>query len=175
MSHTEATPCKLPLLDGDKTTDSRLLTTDTEFEYAERFQSLGNRDIASFNHLLCTAWGLLLRCFTGQDEISFHFRHKVTNDAISDAAVSQTFQSMFQMEFDEHDNLATCYAKAKDGYAGNEGKHTSSVSPAPDSPSLSATGQQNTYVWVRDAGDDAQDVAVDKVISIIGLTSNGKV
>ena len=71
---------------------------------------------------------------------------------------------MFQMEFDEHDSLATCYAKAKDGYSGIEGKHTSLVSPVPDSPSLSTTGQPNTHVWVRDDGDDAQDVAVDKVI-----------
>ena len=161
MSHTEATPCKLPLLDGEKTTESRLLTTETELEYAE---SLGNRDKASFNPLLCTAWGLLLRCFTGQDEISFHFQHNVINDAVSNPAVPQSFQSMVQLEFNEHDSLATCCAEAKDGYAGNERRQTSLVSTVPDSPSLSATGQQNTYVWVRDASDDARDVAVDKVI-----------
>lgn len=164
MSHTEATPCKLPLLDGEKTTESRLLTTKTELKYAERFQSLGNRDIASFKPLLCTAWGLLLRCFTGQDEVSFHFRRNEIKDAVSNPAASRTFQSMVQMEFDEHDSLATCYAKAKDGYTGNERKQTSLVSTVPDSPSPSATGQQNTYVWIQDARHDAQDVAVDKVI-----------
>ena len=164
MSHTEATPCKLPLLDGEKTTDSRLLTTETEFEYAERFQSLGNRDTASFNNLLCTAWGLLLRCFTGQDEISFHFRQNVTDDGLSNPAVSRTFQSMFQVEFDEHDSLATCYAKAKDGCAGNERRQISLVSTVTDSASPSATGQQNTYVWVQGASDDAQDVVINKVI-----------
>ena len=164
MSHTEATPCKLPLLDGEKTTDSRLLTTETEFEYAERFQSLGNRDTASFDNLLCTAWGLLLRCFTGQDEISFHFRQSVIDDGLSNPAVSRAFQSMFQVEFDEHDSLATCYAKAKDGYAGNERRQTSLVSTVTDSASPPATGQQNTYVWVQGASDDAQDVAIDKVI-----------
>ena len=164
MSHTEATPCKLPLLDGEETPEPRLLTTETEFEYAGRFQSLGNRDTASFNNLLCTAWGLLLRCFTGQDEISFHFRQNVIDGGLSNPALSRTFQSMFQVEFDEHDSLATCYAKAKDGYAGDERRQTSLVSTATDSPSPSVTGQQNTYVWVQDASDDAQDVAVDKVI-----------
>ena len=164
MSHTEATPCKLPLLDGGETADSRLLTTETELENVGRFQSLGNRDTASFNDLLCTAWGLLLRCFTGQDEISFHFRRNVIDDGVSNRAVPQTFQSMFRMEFDEHDSLATCYAKAKDGYAGKERRQTSLVSTVPDSPSLSATGQQNTYIWIQDASNDAQDVAVDKVI-----------
>ena len=164
MSHTEATPCKLPLLDGEETPEARLLTTETEFDYAGRFQSLGNRDTASFNNLLCTAWGLLLRCFTGQDEISFHFRHTVIDDGLSNPAISRTFQSMFQVEFDEHDSLATCYAKAKDGYAGNERRQTSLVSTVTDSPSPSATGQQNTYVWVQDVSDDAQGVAVDKVI-----------
>ena len=164
MSHTEATPCKLPLLDGAETTEARLLTTETELENVGRFQSLGNRDTASFNDLLCTAWGLLLRCFTGQDEISFHFRHNVIDDGVSNRAVSQILQFIFRMEFDEHDSLATCYAKAKNGYAGNERRQTSLVSTVPDSPSLSATGQQNTYVWIQDASNDAQGVAVDKVI-----------
>ena len=163
MSHTEATPCKLPLLDGERSTDSRLLTTETELEYAGKFQSLGNRDEASFNHLLCTAWGLLLRCFTGQDEVSFHFQHHEANDAVSNPAVSHTFQSLFRVEFDEHDSLATCYAKAKDSYAGNEQRDTALVSTVPDSPSHSATNQQNTHLWIQDADDGVQDVAVDKV------------
>ena len=167
MSHTEATPCKLPLLDGDKTTDSRLLTTETTFEVDERFQSLGNRDTASFNQLLCTAWGLLLRCFTGQDEVSFYFQDNVISDAVSNSSLSQMFQSVFQIEFDEHDSLATCYAKAKDGHAGNEPRQTTSVSTVPSSASPSAMGHQNTYVWVQDAGDNGQDATVDKVFKIL--------
>ena len=164
MSHTAETPCKLPLLDGDETSESRLLKLETELEFAERFQSLGNRDTASFDNLLCTAWGLLLRCFTGQDEISFYVRQNVADGGISNSAASRTFQSLFRMVFDEHDSLATCYAKTRDGYAGNERMQTSLISTVPDSSSLSATGHQNTYVWIQDASDDAQDVAVDKVI-----------
>lgn len=163
MSHTEATPCKLPLLDGEKTTGTRLLSIETEFELAERFQGLGSRDTESFSNLLWAAWGLLLRCFTGQDKISFHFLRNGIDDRVSDPAVSRTFQSTVRMVFDEQDSLATCYAKAKDGYDGDERSQTSLAATEPDSPSFSVTGQQNTYVWVQNPGENGQDAAVDKV------------
>ena len=164
MSHAEATPCKLPLLDGDDTTDPRLLVVEKDLANVERRQGFSTGDVASVKDLLCTAWGLLLRCFTGQDEVSFHFRQDTIDNLVSNSAAPRTFQSIFQMVFDEHDSLATCLAKAKDGYAGNEQRQPSLVSSGTGSTSLSATGHQNTHVWVQDANAiDAQNVAVDKV------------
>lgn len=161
MSHTEATSCKLPLLDGEDITRARLLETELELEDFECLQDFGEKDVTSFNDLLCTAWGLLLRCYTGQDNISFHFRQTIADGLVPTPAVHLRNPSTFRMVFDEHETLSTCFAKAKDGYAGNE----SIVSTVSDSNSSSAAGNQNTYVLVRNSTlKVAQDIVVQKVL-----------
>ena len=164
MSHTQATSCKLPLLDGEVTAKARLIVTDLQLGNIERIQHFGKGDITSFSELLCTAWGLLLRCYTGQDDISFHFHQSINEKLVSNSTVPPINQSTFRMVFDEHETLSTCFAKAKDGYAGNERGGPSLVSTALESRSLSAASYQNTHVWIQDSTrKDTQDVAVEKV------------
>lgn len=161
MSHTETTSCKLPLLDGEDITKVRLIETEVELEDVECLQKFGEQDVTSFNDLLYTAWGLLLRCYTGQDNISFHFRQIIAGDLLPTPAVYLNSPSTVRMVFDEHETLSTCFAKAKDAYAGNE----SLVSTVSDSNSSSAPSYQNTHISIRDSTRKVtQDIVVQKVL-----------
>lgn len=163
MSSIEANSCKLPLLDGDDTTGPRLLTTEWEFEATEMLQKCGIGADARFNDMLCTAWGLLLRCYTGQDNVSFHFQRRSIEDPVSNLTAPREYHSIFRMAFHEDDSLSTCVARAKDGYAENERESPSLPSTVSDSRSI-ASRSQNTHICVQDAVvKDMQDVFVQKV------------
>ena len=161
MSHTEAISCKLPLLDGENTTRARLIEIELGLENVERLQDFNKKDPTPFNDLLCIAWGLLLRCYTGQDDISFHFRQNIVGDLVPNPAIPLINQSTFRMVFHEHESLSTCFAKAKVGYAENECGAPSLVPTVSDSSSYSAATHQNTHISVQDSTRKvAQDVVV---------------
>lgn len=164
MSQTEAITCKIPLLDGEDTTRPQLIETELELENVERLHYLGERDPASFNAVLCTAWGLLLRCYAGQDDVSFHFRQDCVDGSISNSAGPREHQSMFRIKFHEDENLSTCVARAKDGFADDERVGPFVVSTESDSRTFSVSRNQNTSVWVQNATCKvSQDVIVPKV------------
>ena len=163
MSSIEANSCMLPLLDGDDTTGPRLLTTEWELGATEMLQKCGIRADAYFNDMLCTAWGLLLHCYTGQDNVSFHFQRRSIEDPVSNLTVSREYNSTFRTAFHEEDSLSTCVARAKEGYAENERESPSLPSAVSDSRSI-ASRSRNTHVCVQDAVvKDMQDALVQKV------------
>ena len=165
MSETEATSCKLPLLDGVRTTESRHKIAAFELEVSANFHDYGKGDVATLNSLLCTAWGLLLRCFTGQDSVAFQFRQSIIENVALNPAVPRMQQSGFRMVFQEHETLSMCLARAKGAYAEIEWERPSSVSTMSDLRSSIAATHQNTYVQVQDTTyDDTQDVAIQKVL-----------
>lgn len=156
--------CKLPLLDEEETTKSRLMTAEVELESAERFLNIARGDVVTFKDMLCTAWGLLLRCYTGQDNVSFYFRQGHVDDPVSNSAVPRDSHSTFRMSFHEQESLSLCVARAKDACADAEREGPSLGPPVSDSRSLSASRDQNTHVWIRNATcKDTQDSAVQKV------------
>ena len=164
MAHTEVTSCKLPLLDGEVDAENHPIMTEFKLEDTAIFQNFGKGDVASFNDLLCTAWALLLRCYTGQDNVSFHLRQSSVDDVVSSSDVPRIRESSFRMSFDEHDSLSACISKAKDGYSSNERAELSIGSTVSESASSYAADYQNTYVWIQDVNsNDTQEIAVQKV------------
>ena len=164
MSDTEAMSCKLPLLDGEATSEPWLMMTELELDSSESLQNFGKGDVVSFNDLLCTAWALLLRCYTGQDNVSFYLRQGNIDHLVSKSAVPRDHQPTFRMAFHDQESLSACVARAKDGYVCNQRGGQSLVSKDPDSRPFSAARYQNTHVWVQDATCiDTQDFAVQKV------------
>ena len=68
------------------------------------------------------------------------------------------------MSFDEQDSLATCLAKAKDGYSSDS-----------DTTTLGAANNQNTHIWVQyDNGGEAENVTIEKVLPQRALKSHWK-
>lgn len=172
MSHIEATSCRLPLLDGETGTESQHKIIAFELEDTTILHDHGKGDVASLNGLLCTAWGLLLRCFTGQDSVAFQFRQSIIDNVNLTSGVPRIQQSGFQIAFQEHEPLSMCLAKAKDAYAGTEWGRASSVSEMSELRSSTAATHQNTYVHVQDtAHENTQDVVIQKVAKTTVLLS----
>ena len=164
MSYAKAMSCKLPLLDGEDGAEPDLMTTELELVNANRLQNFGKGDVRSLGDILCTAWGLLLRCYTGQDDVSFHYRQGDVDNMASDSSIPHSRRSTFRMTFDEQESLSACIARAQGGYAGNERGGPSLVSTVSNARSPSASRYQNTHVWVRDANCvNSQDAIIQKV------------
>ena len=161
MSHTEATSCTLPLLDGEDISSPHLISTGIELEVGERFRGLDKSNGLPFNDMLCTAWGLLLRCYTGQDDVSFHFRNGNIKKPISDPATPSDHLSAFRMAFVEENTLLECIRKAQDCYA-DDVRGSQPLASARSGSSFSQ--YQNSFVWVQDASrKDTQDTLIQKV------------
>ncbi|KAL8876288.1 MAG: hypothetical protein Q9198_005492 [Flavoplaca austrocitrina] len=91
--------CRLPLLDGEPETELRILAVDSESGSLENLPQLFHHDEAAAATLLYTAWALVLRCFTGQDEVLFHARHKIG-------------VNLFQLAFEGNEPLSVYLARA---------------------------------------------------------------
>ena len=103
VASRQAEICRLPLLDGEAKESAENITTEIELEDADRLSDLCRRDGPFFYGTICTAWALLLRCYTGQDQITFRFDHNVNATA-----------SVLQVVFDENKSLSTHVENATD-------------------------------------------------------------
>lgn len=70
----ECEPCQLPRLGGGLTGPKRPMSLRVNVEQKEKMQQVLASDEASFAALLRAAWGLLLRCYTGQDDVCFGYQ-----------------------------------------------------------------------------------------------------
>ena len=71
MSVNADIPCKLPLLDGDKSSENELLRRDISHSNAVELLQSCKHDLETIEDTLCAAWSLLLRVYTGQNDGSF--------------------------------------------------------------------------------------------------------
>lgn len=102
--------CKLMLLDGNAKASARLIEVEVEVRYTEKLQELYNQDKAHLEGVICTAWGLLLRCFNGQDEVSFRLKR---NESLHTADFTQKPLPAMQFLFHENDSLLTYIKQAE--------------------------------------------------------------
>lgn len=99
MATSEKVFCKLPLLDGNVESSPQLLAVDSvSGNVAERLHELYRRDSAVFKNTLCTAWSLLLRCYAGQDCVSFR--------------LESSGASLFQLDVQRQEPLLSCLERA---------------------------------------------------------------
>ena len=112
LSVSEAEACKLPLLDGETSGPVEIITTEARLENVGNILDACRRDKILFSSTACTAWALLLRCYTGQDRVTFEY---TTNDANARA-------SLLQMSFGEDEILSKYTESARDAITGIEQK-----------------------------------------------------
>ncbi|KAL8839224.1 MAG: hypothetical protein Q9170_001830, partial [Blastenia crenularia] len=132
MSRNMKVFCKLPLLDGDATGSPQMVTVDSASSNAEKLEDLCRQDRATFENAICTAWGLVLRCYAGQDQVAFRVRHT--------QYVSPQKDSLFDFEFQGQETLLSSLERAR------AGSLTRLDDRAID------TNQTNTVVWIQDGG-----------------------
>ena len=132
--------CKLPLLDGDADkTAAQLLRV--ELGDCDKLQKLYHADYNHSESVLCTAWALLLRCYTGQDDIVFHLRSKGSR---------QPSPSKVQITFEDDSALSSYTQRALEEIASlAQNKSPGGVVPSGADSSF-ASQDTNTGLWIRD-------------------------
>ena len=143
MSCGEATLCKIPLLDGDTESPDQIVSVESVSHDLERFRELYLQDEETFATYLYTAWGLLLRCFTGQDHVSF--RTSLVSDASDRSTFAGTFpgQSKIHVDYHEDASLEACL-KVTDQSRRMQPSGGLSNKPIPET-----SNQLNTHVFIK--------------------------
>ena len=116
---SEAEPCKLPLLDGEPNGTPETITTEVELLNASRIHEVCRQDRPLLYGMICTAWALLLRCYTGQDHVTFEYQHSMKPKA-----------PLLCMIFDEEATLTDCVKKAEDAIPCAEQKRKDAAADA---------------------------------------------
>ena len=137
------TPCKLPLLDGDGKSSTELITTVVQLEQAEYLRQAYQQDLASLDAILCAAWGLLLRCYTGQKSVGFQLWNKDGGrDAHDDIFTCQ-------VEFSEEESLSACIQSAHQGCTSVKSRSITSGLADASSASTKISNSYNTSVIIE--------------------------
>ena len=79
----------------------------------DRLLSLSTEDAEEFGAVIRSAWALFLRCYTGQDDVTFGFQHHGTPEPI-----------IARLALDDSVSVAATIERAKKGFSG-------SVTPVP--------------------------------------------
>ncbi|KAL8732958.1 MAG: hypothetical protein Q9166_002356 [cf. Caloplaca sp. 2 TL-2023] len=113
MSSNSNILCKLPLLDGDSKTPSQVIAVELESGDLEPLYELHKRDRSAAVDSLCAAWALLLRCYTGLDQVSFHVQNGANPSPCQSHTVQEQESSWIQVLFSENDTLSAYLATTK--------------------------------------------------------------
>ena len=119
VAASEAEPCKLPLLDGESNGATETVTTEVQLHNAGRIQEVCREDRTLVDGMICTAWALLLRCYTGQDHVTFEYRDSMKPTA-----------PLVRVIFDEEETLMNYAEKAKDAISCAEQKRQDAAADA---------------------------------------------
>ena len=109
--------CKLPILDGDAKAATRTIVVEIGLNQGERLCELPEKADGSFEAAICTAWALLLRCYTGQDQVCFELTGDVKDECTPQSKGSDKDHSVFNMGFQEGDVLSTCIRRANTSHS----------------------------------------------------------
>ena len=143
LSFSEAEACKLPLLDGETSGPIEIITTEIRLKNAVEILDLYRRDRILFSGTACTAWALLLRCYTGQERVTFAYTTDNANATVS----------LLQMSFGEDEVLSNYTKRARDAITGIEQKR---LAPSKQSTATinykTVSSLVNTAVCICDSG-----------------------
>jgi len=145
---SRAIACKLPLLDGENVSTARPARVEVKQECLEKLQQMYGEDEKRLKGMICAAWGLLLRCFTGQNEICFYFQQSNGAWLSQPLFDSENTRPIVHLPFLENEKLLDQIAKAQDAVANLEQRPQSINTPLEKS-SAPACCQANTMIWFQ--------------------------
>ena len=157
--------CKLPLLDGKGSSASQSLTTQVSFEHVEKLLHICREREAYLEALLYTAWGLLLRCFAGQDGVSFHVGRGECDSTDPKSVALTEHRSVFQMTFDANETLLAYIQKVQTDLKSSRQTQCSPSSITSDVHSSSIMPGCNSTVWIQERAHTrpTQDESMQKL------------
>ena len=98
--------CRIPLLDGETHMPPGLIESEVDISESARLQSIWYLEEPVFERLLCTSWGLLLRCYTGQDEVCFRYRGRKSETLVERPAKREHAPTL-KVYFEEMQTLSS--------------------------------------------------------------------
>ena len=167
LSGPDTEACRLPLLDGETSGSAENITTEVRLENASSILNVCRRDKIRFSSTVCTAWALLLRCYTGQDRVTFEY----TTDNASATA------SFLRMDFGEDEILSKHTESARDVITGIEQKRLVATRLSAASVNYeTASPLVNTAVCICDSEMRSGMLAktAEKSIEVSGYTCGRK-
>ena len=127
-------PCRFPRFDGEIDGPKRPLSINVGLKHKPELQRLATKDSETLPSILRTAWALVLRCYTGLEDVCFGYQENGI-DGVADGARKLLEESedisIARMNFDEAVALAKLLDKARDDYA--RGRRYKYYKPAEDS------------------------------------------
>ena len=97
--------CNLPLLDG-KTSSDHPISAEVEVQHVERVLHACQIDRANLKRIVCAAWALLLRCYTGQHQVAFFFQSSDDSAGSVEVYDRKDQPDTLQVTLDEGENLS---------------------------------------------------------------------
>ena len=135
-------PCKFPRFETEPFDQRRPLSVDVTLKHKQELQYLLQQDPIMIHCAVSTAWGLVLRCYTGLEDVCFGYQEAAEADSLM--GISTT-----RIVFDENESLADLIEKSRaDYYRGL--KHQQRVRADASEPSEVMKNQLfNTVVLVQ--------------------------
>ena len=145
-------PCRFPHFDGEIDGPKRPLSTNVEVRHKQELQRLAAKDAETLPSILRTAWALVLRCYTGLEDVCFGYRETGTDSAVEIAqklVERSEGMSIVRMNFEEAIVLVKLLDEAKDDYV--KGRRYQYYQPAEASNRPTSVKQQlfNTAVLLQ--------------------------
>ncbi|KAL6714216.1 hypothetical protein ACLMJK_008711 [Lecanora helva] len=146
--------CKLPLLDGGKDNSANIISAEVELQNAAKIHEVCHGDRSLICGILCTAWTLVLRCYTGQDELTFRYKHGVNRPAL-----------LLRTILDEESKLSDCAEKAKDAIGSIDQKRQDAAADA-----ITATGNADVSTAICIYDSDSSNTLGAKTVTKGNIT-----
>ena len=144
---SRAVACKLPLLDGGAEPTAAPPTAEVTPECKKKLQEIASSDIRRLQGMICAAWGLLLRCYTGQDAVCFYLRKNVGAASDQTPSVQQDTRSSLEFSFAENDLLANQISSVQHDITNLEQTSEAARDSHSDASSRLNSDQTNTMIW----------------------------
>lgn len=149
---SRAVACKLPLLDGEHEHTARPTIVEVNPKCLKKLQQMFEEDEKRLKGMICAAWGLLLRCFTGQDAVCFYLEQSNGACLSQPLSDSENTRSIVRLSFLENEKLLDQIAKAQDAITNLEQRQQSHCNTPSKKSSVPACCEANTMIWFQEAG-----------------------
>ena len=116
----DAEPCRFPPFDVDIDGPKRPLSVRVQPDQIQELQKLAGEDGEILSSVLRTAWALLLRCYTGLEDVSFGYRETKRNmsvDGTCQGTETPVGLPIARMRLEDSASLLDLVKKAQDDFA----------------------------------------------------------
>lgn len=174
---SQAVVCKLPLLDGEGKATPGQIVAEVNRDVSNGLRGLLVEDEKRLRALICAAWGLLLRCYTGQDEVCFDILKNSGIQSKQPSSDPPADRSSLRISCREESPLFEHVSMVQEDLALQGSKPLSTEKFNANVGSCSAKHNSNTMVWFQGkdvpwltASEDSRSLQTEQSIKVWNLS-----